>query len=80
MLGARLPIGLAPRENPIGRFGEVSGNGADGDGVSLPLAGSLVELDDVLLLPVRVMTLPNHHIRRFDVPPLRYGMLREKPT
>src|SRR3989304_4548671 len=35
----------------------------------LPLAGALVETDDVLVPPVRVMSLPDHDIRRLDKGP-----------
>ena len=48
--------------------------------MTLPLAGALEEGDDVLLAPGGVVLLTDDDVGGFDVPPLRYGMLREKPT
>ena len=80
MLWRRLPVGLALLENPIGRFGQVSRHAPHGDGVPLPLAGALKEGDDVLLVPAGMVLLADDDVGGFDVPPLRSGMLRERPT
>ena len=80
MVWHRLPVGLALLQDPIGRFGQVSSHGPHGDSVALPLAGTLKEGDDVLLAPAGVVLLADDDVGGFDVPPLRYGMLRERPT
>ena len=54
-----LPVGLALFENPKGGFRQVASGGADGDGMALASAGTLVELDDVLATPVGVVPLPD---------------------
>jgi hypothetical protein len=53
---------------------------ADGDGMALSLAHLAIDLTDVLGLPGGVVALADDDVRGFDVPPLRCGMLREKPT
>ena len=69
MPGSWLPAGLAFLENPIGRFRQVASRGTHGQ--CLALAGALIELDDVLIPPVAVVALPDHHIGGFDEGPLQ---------
>jgi hypothetical protein len=58
----------------------MAGDGTDGDGVSLPVVGARVDLGNVLLGPAGLSVLGGDDIAGFDVPPLRSGMLRERPT
>ena len=54
--------------------------GTYGDGMTFPVANAVEEMHHVLVPPVRVMSLPNPHIRSFEAPSLRSGVLHERPT
>ena len=58
----------------------MAGDGADGDGMAFAPADSFADLGDVLGLPGGVVAMADDDIGGFDVPPLRYGMLREWPV
>ena len=77
---ALAPGRARPSSGPNKSLGQVSSQGAHGDGVPLPLAGTLKEGDDVLLAPAGMVLLADDDVGGFDVPPLRCGMLRERPT
>ena len=65
---------------PEGSLREMVGDGADGDGVALALRDLVVDLAHVLGLPGGVMPVADDDVGGFDVPTLRCGMLRERPT
>jgi len=74
-----LPIGLTLLENPVGRLRQIASGGSDGDGVTFPAFGALVEVDDVFVAPVGVMAVSDDHIGGFDEGPLEVvvGLLPE---
>jgi len=78
--GFRVLVGLGLGEDPESRLREMAGDGTDGDGVSLPVVGARVDLGNVLLGPAGLSVVGGDDIAGFDVPSLRSGMLRERPT
>ena len=78
--GFRILVGFSLGEDPESRLREMAGDGADGDGVSLSVAGAGVYLGNMLLSPAGLGVVSGDDIAGFNVPPLRYGMLRERPT
>jgi hypothetical protein len=57
----------------------VTGNGADGDSVALATTDAVVDVADVLGPPGRVAAVADDDVGGFDAPPLRCGVLRERP-
>jgi len=58
----------------------MASDGADGDSMSLATGDLVVNVADVLALPGGVASVTDDDVGGFDVPPLRSGMLRERPT
>jgi hypothetical protein len=68
--GLRILVGLGLSEDPESRLCEMAGDGADGDGVPLPVAGAGVDLGDVLLGPAGLSVGSGDDIAGFDESPL----------
>jgi hypothetical protein len=60
------PVGLTLFKDPIGDFRQVASGGADGNAVPLPPLRPFIEMDDVLVSPVRVVALADDDVGRFD--------------
>src|SRR5262245_4405324 len=70
--GLRVPIGLLFREDPVRRFGQMSGHGADGFLVALAPGDALVEATDVAAR--RAAAIEADGVCRFDEPPLEVAI------
>ena len=78
--GFRILVGLSLGECPESGLGEMAGDRTDGDRVPLLVASAQVDLGYMLLSPAGLGVVSGDDIAGFDVPPLRFGMLRERPT
>ena len=65
-------IGLLFSEDPVGRFGQVSGRGADGVRMALAPGDALVEATDVAAR--RAAAIEADGVRRFDEGPLEVAI------
>jgi len=67
--GFRILVGLSLSEDPESGLCEMAGDGADGDGVPLPVAGAGVDLGNVLLGPAGLSVVGGDDIAGFDEGP-----------
>lgn len=64
----QLPAGLAPLQNPVGRFRQVANGGPNSDLVPLALTSAREETDDDLASPVGAVPLADDHVGGFPWP------------